>query len=253
MRIVILIIFSLLAQQHLRGQDSFPVDKDAAEEYTAEDMEVYSHERIAPEALQTTRSYQEETFTLRRFDEGKWRKIVADVDYHQAPQDKARPLSLSWAGPLLKVIAYIVIVSVVVLLLYFVVRNINFDLKIERTALETDDLEKPVENIETLDVEALLQKARSEGNLRMAVRLYYLGLLKKLHALGMIVWKKDRTNRDYLSQLFARDFFYREVHRLTISYEEAWYGEHTLNGESFQRLSQQFEKLYGEINTVKIL
>lgn len=253
MRMFVLMGMLLLVQGHLRGQDSLPVDEETLEEYAGEEVDTSSHERVDPEALRTTRAYQEGALTVRHFDQMRWKEIVSGTDYNETPlPDEKQPIPLPWAGPLFKVISYIVVITVVVLLLYLVVKNISFDLRIEREKLLSDDLEKPVDDIETLDIEGLLRKARSEADFRMAIRLYYLGLLKKLHNFGIIFWKKDKTNRDYLMELFSRDFYYREIQRLTVSYEEVWYGEHILNRESFQRLTEEFEAIYRDMNAKNV-
>jgi len=105
-----------------------------------------------------------------------------------------------------------------------------------------------VENIEDVDIQTLLERARAEGNFRMAVRLHYLALLKRLHELNMIAWKKDKTNRDYLSELFANGFHFEEIRKLTNSYEAVWYGEYPVHAEAFRHLSAQFESVYTKMN-----
>jgi hypothetical protein len=247
----LLLIFLLAFLVHdVRGRNSLAQEEEVETHGTANET---PHELVAPGNLKTSRDYHGERIRLRKFDEGKWKAIVGDLDYSEQPvEEKDRePFSLPWAGPVLKVIAYVVIIGLVVFLLYYITKNITFDLRIERSKLQTEDLEKPVENIDGLEIDALLEQALREGNSRMAIRLYYLGLLKKLNAAGMIVWKKDKTNRDYLSELFLKDFCYRDIQRLTVSYEAVWYGEHTLRGESLERLTKEFERAYREVNTHK--
>ena len=254
MRYVILLLISLFAQP-LLSQDSFPVDEDGAQFSEAFENE-NTHVLVAPEELETTRLYRGEDFRHRRFDSAKWKVVVGEEEFIEQPGRKKNvgrreDISIPWAGPVLKTVSYIIIICVVGFLLYYVTKNITFGSRIERSEVRNDDLAKPVENIAELDIEALLEQARREGNFKLAVRLYYLGLLKKMNALGLITWKKDKTNRDYLSELFARDLYYKEMQKLTFSYEAVWYGEHTLEGESFQRLTDQFEAVYREINTVQ--
>jgi hypothetical protein len=245
---VLLIFLLACVVPNVRSQDSFPQE----EEIEADDiLQQIPHELVAPEDLKTTRDYQGEDIPLRRFDEQKWKAIVGDLDYSERPVEKKErePFSVPWAGPVLKVVAYAVIIGLVVFLLYYITKKMTFDQRIERNKLQTDDLEKPVENIDSLEIDALLEKARREGDFRMVIRLYFLGLLKKLNAAGLIVWQKDKTNRDYLSELYLKDFHYREIQRLTVSYEAVWYGEHTLRGESLERLTKEFEGAYRELNT----
>lgn len=253
MRIVLLVLFLVFAQLTLTAQDAYQSHDAVVEVQSAPDES--RHDLVAPAELETTQAYQAENITVRKFDEAKWKEIVDEIDYHEAPAEQEapgyEPLSLPWAAPLLKVISYLVIIAIVVLLLYYIAKNVTFGQKIQRTKFASEDLEKVVDDIEELDIEVLLAQARREGNFKMAVRLYYLGLLKKLNTLGMIVWKKEKTNRDYLSELFLKDFYYPEVQKLTVSYEAVWYGEHAIQDESFDRLTQQFEAVYQKINTPK--
>ena len=77
------------------------------------------------------------------------------------------------------------------------------------------------------------------------------GLLKKLNEEGFIVWKKDKTNRDYLTELFSKPNYFEEVRRLTLAYEQIWYGDHTLPVESYQKLITEFKSIDQKLHTSK--
>ena len=247
----LLIFLCIMTSPYVHGQDSAVDDDESAE--VADVVDEIPHELVEPELLGTTHRYLEENLAIREFDREKWQAIIGETDYNEEAKPESAPFSMPWAGPLLKVISYIVIISLVIFLLYYITKYITFGLRIERKKLESDDLEAPVENIEALDIDALLEQAQRDGNFRMSIRLYYLRLLKKLNTMGMIVWKKDKTNRDYLSELFSRDFYYREVQRLTVSYEAVWYGEHLLEGEALARLTSEFEGLHRKLHTTRAL
>jgi hypothetical protein len=213
-----------------------------------------THEVLAPDAVETTRSYRSEKISVRKFDDDRWKEIVGATDFTEAglPEPKQmKPPDMPWVGPFLKFIAYVVIIGLVGAILYFVIKSISLNLKIKREELKKDDIQEGVENIEDVDIESLLARARNDGNFKVAIRLYYLLLLKKLHASNVISWKKDKTNRDYLSELFSKNFYFDEIRRLTNSYEEVWYGEHALQVESFERLSAQFETVYQKMTLVE--
>jgi hypothetical protein len=165
--------------------------------------------------------------------------------------EKANTRNAPWVGSLLRIISYVLIVAMVGLLIYYVVKNSAGDFKINARKNHAQDFTAPVENIEDLDVAALLKQALTAGNLRMAVRLYYLGLLKLLNEGGIIVWKKDKTNREYLSELMFQDQYFEDVKKLTLAYEQVWYGEHTLTPESFQVLIKNFELVNQKLTTIK--
>ena len=205
------------------------------------------HTLIPPRELATTREYGAQPVELIKFDEKQWKEITAGADFNETAKAPMN-FSMPWIGPLLKLLSYPVIIAVVVALLYLIVRNITLDLKIKRDELKSDDIEKQIDSIEDIDVETLLDQARRDGNFKVVVRLYYLKLLKKLHEMEKIAWKKEKTNRDYLSELFLKDFHFQQMRGLTLSYESIWYGDHEVNAESFQRICSQFESVFTMLN-----
>jgi hypothetical protein len=211
---------------------------------------------VEPEVLTGTQEYKGKKIAVKKFDRDKWKEIAGTTDYNEKPEEVEekpeldfKPQIAPWGGEMFRLLAYIVIVGVIIALLYYVLKNVSLDMKIRKEQLISLDITASVDNIEELDTQALLAKALAEGNLKLAVRLYYLGLLKKLNERGVIVWKKDKTNRDYLSELFSKGYHYEEVKKLTYAYELVWYGEHTLTPASFQRIIANFETVHQKINT----
>jgi len=256
--ILVCFVFSSAGYMWAQEYDSSATEPFQKSEESIEDADEAenTHTLVSAERLESTRSYQAKPLPRRDFDEQRWKKIVGDVDFNEVRKKKreepvtSKPFSIPWGGPLLRLISYAVVTGIVILLIYFIVRNISLDLHIKRAKVE-ENLEKPVENIEELDIQALLERAIKAGDFKLAVRLYYLRLLKNLHEQKVIVWKKDKTNRDYLSELFSRDFFFDEIKRLTLSYESVWYGDHMLRSESFRNLTDRFESLHEKIATEK--
>ena len=241
----------LLFCLHLPGyaQEDTSAEEAVIEEYAEDSDEEDDHALVPPEELNTTREYTTQSFIPREFDEDKWKAIVNGVDYtEEVARPKKQKSSSPWGGKILKFISYFVIAALLIAVIYYVTRYLSFDMKIERTELDAENLEAPVEDIAELDIARMLEQAKRDRNYKLAVRLYYLGLLKKLNDKGAIVWKKDKTNRDYLTELFSANVFFDEVRRLTLSYEAVWYGDHDLNAETFGSLTTQFESIYGKIN-----
>jgi hypothetical protein len=230
------------------------------DEYSEEaETEAVPHTLKSPEELSQTKQYQEEKLPVKKFDEKKWKKIVSDTDYNEEPpkpekeekSDPREPMSFgNWNSDILRVMAYVCIIGVIIFILYAVTKNIKPGSP-KRKITEETDTAAHVENIEDLDVNTLLQKTIADGNFRLAVRLYFLGLLKELNQQGFIIWKKDKTNHDYLSELSVKDFYYDEVRKLTLAYEQVWYGEHRLTNESYRQLFTEFETLHQKFNTQK--
>jgi len=222
---------------------------------------------VAPDVLPGTVDYKAKKVSVRNFDNEKWKTIAGSTNYEEKPEEipeeKEEPeeeketeratQSTPWSGEILRAISFVLIIVIVLALLYFLLKNVTFDTKLRSRSMEVHDLVAQVENIEDLDIQTLLQKTLAEGNLRLAVRLYYLGLLKKLNDVGLITWKRDKTNRDYLFELFPKEYYFEEVEKLTLAYEQVWYGEHPITRESFQTLSNSFETVDQKLKARKPL
>jgi hypothetical protein len=258
--IAAIIIFSFIGTTAL-AQDADTVYEETATEYS-EETDVQQHKPANPADLGTTRAYKNEKIKVQKFDKAEWKKIVADTDYNEEKEktekkekkDEKRSIptiSAPWSGPLVTVIFYVIIVAIVLFILWAIVKNISVDLKLKKAASAIADPEANVENIEQVDIDSFLKKARLEKNYRLAIRLYYLGLLKRLNETGAIIWKKDKTNLEYLTELFTRDYHYDDIRRLTLAYEEVWYGERKLSDETFGVVSHSFESIFNKLNLPK--
>lgn len=217
----------------------------------AEEDSVASTTPVDPQALKSIEDYKSEKITIRKFDEDKWQKIAGDKDYNETERKKQtqQEASAPWGGVALKIAGYAIIIGLVVFILYLIINNTYLDSKIKNKTQISTNAAKTVEDIHELDIQSLLQQAMANGELRLVVRLYYLRLLKKLDENKLIAWRKEKTNHDYLMELFSREW-YKEVRGLTNSYEKCWYGEHDLDNESYQKLVAAFEDIHQRLSKV---
>jgi hypothetical protein len=222
-----------------------------------------THQGVDPATLEGTREYQSKKIDVEKFDENKWKDIVGKEDFKEKEAEKEdepvkenKPASDSnssetrtpWGGSGLQVIFYVLVIGIVAFVLWAIMKNISLDVKLKKVEM-SDDPTQGIENIERIDIDTYLEKARAEKNYRLAVRLYYLGLLKRLNTNGIITWKKDKTNLDYLNELYAKGFHFEETRLLTLAYEEVWYGERTLNDHTFHAITRRFEVFFEKLNT----
>jgi hypothetical protein len=256
--IVLLLTVPVYAQD---SSDTETIDGAEYEFETTEDEQSFEesetpllHELRKPEELPSTKEYKSEQVHHKTFDEAKWREVIGDNDFKQErPEmpDFSMP-NLAWGGILLKAIGFGLIIAIIVLLLYFVFRHINFSAKRKITPITPYDSQDE-EDIQQMDIPALLKQALAEKNFKLAVRLYFLSLLKNLDQAGMIQWERDKTNRDYLRELFSREEYYDDVQKLTRTYEEVWYGDYALPEAALLSIIQKFEALNTRLNPVKNL
>jgi len=82
------------------------------------------------------------------------------------------------------------------------------------------------ENIHELNFADAIAQAEATGNLRLAVRLGYLQLLKLLTDRDLIAWQPDKTNQTYLHELAAsQPGASAAFAERTRQFEYIWYGE----------------------------
>ena len=98
-----------------------------------------------------------------------------------------------------------------------------------------------VEDIHDIDYERQIQDAIAAHQYRLAVRLYYLYVLKTLSDSKQIDWKIDKTNHDYLSEMTGSPLS-QPFSEMTRAFEYAWYGDRPLDETAFQRVQHSFQQ-----------
>lgn len=217
-------------------------------------------------AFQNQDSYLDEPIEQRNFDEKQWKKITSGIDYSEdigdeleKRKDKKRETQAPTApwtpseGLLTFfkfLFLFLSIVGVAIILGYFIgaFTNTPKNKKIKNTSVKTLDLEQIEENIHETDLEQFIQKAVAEGQYNIAIRLYYLLIIKELSLKSHIDWKKDKTNSDYLREVENLDFsqLFRDI---TLVYERAWYGNTLPQEEDYVSIKNSFEGLIQQIRT----
>lgn len=142
----------------------------------------------------------------------------------------------------LNFVVYGVVIVLVLGILYIIVKNVSLKGrggKVKRDA-KTDHA-APVEDIRELEVDRALREAMEAGNYKLVIRIYFLGLLKRLDEDGVILWKKDKTNRDYLSELFTKSDHFDEIEKLTHAYEHVWFSDHTFSAAAYLQIIDSFK------------
>lgn len=128
-------------------------------------------------------------------------------------------------------------------LLYVVLRLLKLDLTTvlgRRARTLPLPYEAMPENIHAVDFGRALADAEVAGNYRLAVRLGYLLVLRRLTEQGLIQWQPDKTNYEYVREVagtrWAADFTV-----LTRQFEYVWYGEVALTATAYPALRETRE------------
>lgn len=107
------------------------------------------------------------------------------------------------------------------------------------------------ENIEEVDLKALLNQALANGHHRDSARYMYLLALQSLTNQGVIDWHKYKTNREYLREVRKNGFpdlagAFSEVTHL---FEWIWYGEAPVDESMFPFVQTRFDAFQSKLNT----
>lgn len=97
------------------------------------------------------------------------------------------------------------------------------------------------ENIHEIGFEEEIEKAVSGKNFRLAVRLLYLNLLKKLSDSGAIDWKPGKTNLAYLFEIQNQEQR-QKFGLLTRQFEFVWYGDFKVDEADFRQINHSFQQ-----------
>ena len=99
-----------------------------------------------------------------------------------------------------------------------------------------------VENIEQIDLHALLDAAIIERRYRDSVRFMYLIALQRLSHREIITWDKHKTNREYLFEVRNYDRnLVPPFSQVTSLFEWVWYGETALDEATFPYVRTSFD------------
>lgn len=116
------------------------------------------------------------------------------------------------------------------------------------TAAPGDNMTDEIpEDIFAINYQREIDKAALQGNYRLAVRLMYLRLLKKLADKNIIQYKQDKTNFDYLLHLHPTKY-YTHFFRLTRHYEYSWYGHFDVEENAYKIIKNEFNQFDGDLH-----
>ena len=102
-----------------------------------------------------------------------------------------------------------------------------------------------IDDIATVDLEALLAGATARQDWRAAVRLRYLVTLQRLNARGLVAWSRDKTNRAFVREAATRGGIDVgcALGDVTRAFEVVWYGGLGVDAARWARIAERFERL----------
>jgi hypothetical protein len=140
-------------------------------------------------------------------------------------------------GLIFQIIEILFLLGGVAALIFFILKSAGIDasniMRRKPTSINVPYSEF-FEDINTINFDAEIETAVGKHNYRFAVRLLYLKCLKQLSDSGLIEWKIDKTNYDYIHEI--KDIDRKTLFSLlTRQFEYVWYGELRLNAAHYQQ------------------
>ncbi|MCX7923307.1 MAG: hypothetical protein N3B21_15045 [Clostridia bacterium] len=137
----------------------------------------------------------------------------------------------------LKIAGIAIIAVFIVLLLYFVFRNM-------RTSKKVKQLEDAVLLSMLKDFEAVERKAVEYANnndFRQGIRYLYMASLLRFNEKNIIKIDKAKTNRQYLKEISNSGYpMYNQVSDFTNAFNEYWYGNRNIDRDKFNWWYQKY-------------
>lgn len=205
-------------------------DAQKIEEYKQKDEFIYIVEKREPTILEKIWDWLKRTII----------KILSYIFDDITP-------AVGFLRVVLKILPYVI----AGLVLFFIIK---FFLKVNARNIIDGKKTKPIVHlseeevlIKDKDLPKLIQKAISEGNYQLAVRYYYLLLLKKLSDKELISWQQEKTNEDYIKELSSKKQLYTDFKELTYLYDYVWYGEFFIDKEKFLQAENNFKNTLAKI------
>lgn len=193
-----------------------------------------------------------------------WQEAVKDVEFSETPKEpkKEEPKKQKSAPndsfdfkeffqslelPF-KIIGYVLLVAIVALVLWKLLPFIDTKNKKIQSIQQINSNPDLLENhMKSLDFEALIQEALKNENSSLAIRLYYLRILKTLWDKRFIKWRKPKTNSEYLLET-AQQPFYAQFLELTKAFDKSWYGEKPTFLSDFENYQQKAQQFLNQLN-----
>jgi hypothetical protein len=193
--------------------------------------------------LWTTEQWEKATEGLDYSDPNEKKEEKKTEEEFNLPDDTGfnflESLNRFFTSPLGKTIMLFLIIGLLAFTLFKLLTRaqVNKDHRIQADLAYF--LEHLEESFEESDMDRMLRLALEATDHKTAVRILYLRLLQLLHLQRWIVWKKDKTNRDFLNEMRTHEG-YQPFRALTLAYEIVWYGNTEITRSDFDRLNAMF-------------
>lgn len=245
----VLVVFILFCSFTLKAQDSLSMDgKHLQYDKTTNLNPIYFNaDKIAN--LKTEPSFD---YLDKVENDGWWTNFKSWINkrYHQFIDWLFGDYkAYEFVAILLKILPYLILAAFIALVVWLFIK-----LNPGRSFLEEQEAPHVFLNDEETIVKSenigeLIERAVKEGDFRLAIRYYYLQLLRQLNRKELIKYEFQKTNSEYLNEI-KEEHLRIQLKKAMRLYDFIWYGSFSLSEPDFHRAQRNFSDLQTSIKTV---
>lgn len=140
---------------------------------------------------------------------------------------------------------------IAILLLFFVITKT----KLYKLFYTIKEIEKPAivfsnPDGQSIDFDEAIRLQLINQQYRQAIRLLYLKLINLLRNKNFIHYSREKTNRDYLSDLTTNELK-APFSAITSIYNHVWYGDAELAEDQYRQFEKSFQSFYATIHELE--
>ena len=150
-------------------------------------------------------------------------------------------LKLIW-----EILPYVILGIALYFILKFFLRMNTSNSELDDSKLASIYATNEEELINSKNLKQLIEDAIEAKEYRLAIRFYYLFVLKKLSDKELIIWQQEKTNEDYVAEI-SNENLKPDFTKSTRLYDFVWYGNFDINETEFQKAEILFKSLTSKI------
>jgi hypothetical protein len=210
------------------GLDPLPIDQNQLEKYAGDPH--FNYTEIDPQ--------ESWWFKFRIWLSGLWSKFWTWLfgDYN----------SNAFLVFLFKALPYIILGCVILFVIWLFYKiNPGSKLLLSKETPEVFYTDEE-EIIKSKNIHKLIEQALVSKDYRLAVRYYFLLILKQLNEAEIIEYEFDKTNSDYIKEIKSNSILV-PFKKVSMLYEYIWYGNFLVTEQEYSKANNQLGSLYSKI------
>ncbi len=200
-------------------------------------------------------TYLQEEMVERSFDKEEWKSITEGVTFDKKEKKEKKKEKADTPTPIFTGfgdgVKYFFYGLMILILAGILIKIFTSKVQLTNKKVQSTrpfNIEEVETNLHESDLDRYLRESLANKSYRTAVRIYYLMIIKELSSNGMINWKKDKTNREYISEMRSQKGF-ESFRDITRTFDKVWYGEFNIQQNDFAQIGPKFEQFITQIKS----